>query len=86
MIKSVEKQSISTTCSLAKKSKKTLDESSSSLDEDNPNAACIFCNELYAQSRSKEGWIQCISYHGWAHEACTNAEEEDDTFVCDFCS
>lgn len=59
-----------------------LRESSSDEEQD----ACIFCNELYLHSKAKEGWIQCSQCHGWAHEACTNVEEEDDTFICDFCA
>lgn len=47
--------------------------------------ACVFCNELYIDSKSGEGWIQCLHCKGWAHEACSNAEENDDHFVCDLC-
>lgn len=67
-----------------KKSKKlTLIDSSSSEEEDEEDQACIFCNELY--SRSNEGWIQCINCLRWAHEQCSNADEDDDSFICDFC-
>lgn len=59
--------------------------SSSSEDEAEKDEACIFCNALYLESKSGEGWIQCSSCQGWAHEACSKAEEEDDTFLCDFC-
>lgn len=44
------------------------------------------CNELYSNFKSKEGRIQCFKCHGCAHEACSNAEEYDDKFICDFCS
>ena len=60
--------------------------SSSSEEEEDLNEACIFCNELYAQSKSKEGWIQCSECRKWAHEACSNVDEDEDTFVCDFCT
>jgi hypothetical protein len=59
--------------------------SSSSEDEAETDEACIYCNALHLYSKSGEGWIQCSSCQGWAHEACTRAEEEDDTFLCDFC-
>ena len=52
--------------------------------EDEKHEACIFCNALYLESKSGKGWIQCLSCQGWAHEACSRAEE-DDTFLCDFC-
>ncbi len=40
-----------------------LDESS----EDDNNTACIYCNELYSDSKGGEGWIQCIQCRRWAH-------------------
>lgn len=49
------------------------------------NEACVFCSELYYHSKGKEGCIQCSGCHRWAPEACSNAEEDDETFVCDFC-
>lgn len=58
----------------------------SSDEEQNADDACIFCNELYTDSKGKEGWIQCGSCRGWAHEACSNAEEGDNIFICDFCA
>lgn len=79
--------------SLQEKKKKTQTQtsvsqgwmSSSSEDEDETNEACIFCNALHQNSSSGEGWIKCSVCQGWAHEACAKAEEEDDTFLCDFC-
>lgn len=61
------------------------DLTSSSEDEGNEDEACIFCNEIYSASKEKEGWIKCSGCSGWAHEDCSNAEEEDDDFICDFC-
>lgn len=69
----------------AKKSK--LDElvmSSSQEEEQSTKEACIFCGELYSHAKGKEDWSQCSGCHGWAHEICSNAEE-DETFVCAFC-
>lgn len=71
-----------------KKKKFSIKTDSLSSDEDDEESdeACIFCNELYAKSKSLEGWIQCLNCKGWAHEACSNAEEHDQHFICDFCS
>lgn len=44
---------------------------------------CIFCEEKFSMSRSKEVWVQCVVCEGWAHEACTSGESE--VFVCDYC-
>ncbi|GBO00030.1 hypothetical protein AVEN_128897-1, partial [Araneus ventricosus] len=47
----------------------------SSDEEQESDDACIFCNDLYSNSKDREGWIQCNRCRGWAHEACSNAEE-----------
>lgn len=60
--------------------------SSSSDDDSEREEACIFCNALHQYKKAGEGWIQCSGCQGWAHEACSKAEEEDDSFVCDFCA
>lgn len=69
----------------SKGEKRKLEEKTSSSDDEESDASCIFCNEFYIHSKGKEGWIQCSGCSGWAHEACSNVEEEDDFFVCDFC-
>ncbi|KAF2888229.1 hypothetical protein ILUMI_17944, partial [Ignelater luminosus] len=56
-----------------KEEKKVMQDSSS---DEEDHEACMFCKELYSQARAKKEWIQ----------ACSNADEEDDTLVCDFCS
>ncbi|KAJ8869460.1 hypothetical protein PR048_028451 [Dryococelus australis] len=55
-------------------------------EEGEMDEACIFCNELFIHSEYKETWIQCSSCQGLAHEACSSAEEENYTFICDFCA
>jgi len=50
------------------------------------NAACMFCNELFSESKSEEGWIKCTRCNEWAHEECAGIDEEDDgIYICDFC-
>lgn len=44
---------------------------------------CIFCDEKFTMSKSREMWVQCIACDGWAHEACTSGAR--DVYVCDFC-
>ncbi|KAF2903832.1 hypothetical protein ILUMI_02342 [Ignelater luminosus] len=50
----------------SKEDKKVMQESTSA-EED--HEACMFCKELYSQSRAREGWIQCSMCRLWAHEA-----------------
>lgn len=59
----------------------------SSSEEDNEDEACIYCNDLFSNSKSSEGWIKCLQCQGWAHEACCGIEPEDcEAFICDYCS
>lgn len=59
--------------------RKSVRDQSSDEDEEWP---CIICAEPFANSRSKEVWIQCISCLKWAHEECTPG---DSRFVCPNC-
>lgn len=66
-------------------SKKIENESNSSEEED-MDEACLYCNDLFSNSKSKEGWIKCASCGKWSHDACAGCDEDDDSFICDFCS
>lgn len=68
-------------CYGKRKSEDTSDEE----DENCSECACIYCNDLYSNSKDREGWIQCLECRGWAHENCSGAEELDNYFVCDYC-
>lgn len=61
---------------------------SSSSDEDSqPETACLYCNDLFSNSKSEEGWIQCCSCKNWCHEECAGVDSDDcDQFKCDFCA
>ncbi|KAJ8882171.1 hypothetical protein PR048_018659 [Dryococelus australis] len=54
----------------------TQDESDTS-DEEETNAGCIFCNDLYSNSKSEEGWIKCVVCDEWAHEQCAGIDIDD---------
>ena len=69
-----------------KRSSRDHKESSSSQEDSESDAECIYCNDMYSNSQEKEGWIQCTKCRNWAHEACSNVTEENDDFVCDICS
>ena len=58
--------------------------SSLSEDETEEGDSCIFRNALYVDSKAREALIQCSGWQEGAHETCSKAEEEDDTFLCDF--
>ncbi|KAG8252664.1 hypothetical protein J6590_052247 [Homalodisca vitripennis] len=66
--------------------KRNIDqEDLSSEDGFQEDLGCIYCNDIYSNSKSNEGWIQCSGCLGWAHEECCGSEEEDDNFICDLC-
>nr|CAB3264995.1 nucleosome-remodeling factor subunit NURF301 [Phallusia mammillata] len=49
------------------------------------DAACLFCEELY--STSTEGWICCCICHRWAHYSCAGVDECERCirYICDLC-
>ena len=61
------------------KCKAKVDSSDSSEDEEWP---CIICGEPFANSKSREKWIQYQDCNKWAHEACTEGSRY---FLCPNC-
>ena len=53
-------------------------------DPNDDEAACLFCDGHFKNSRRGEQWIQCQECRLWAHLDCTDAEK--DHYICDFCS
>lgn len=52
-------------------------------EEDSP---CIYCNELYSWSLSRELWFQCHACKKWAHAECAGADRKTKMFTCEICS
>lgn len=77
--------SVNKSGSLVRKEKKFIikTDSFTSDDHEENDKASIFYNEPCTQSKSREGWIQYLSCKG-IHEACSDAEEHYQTFICDF--
>lgn len=53
--------------------------------DDDEEVSCIFCNELFSQSKPREMWVQCQSCKEWAHCACAGISPKSKLFVCDIC-
>ncbi|XP_049816559.1 uncharacterized protein LOC126263509 [Schistocerca nitens] len=75
----------------AKKVGKVQEYSTSPEEEgEDHNTACIYCNELFSNSKSEEGWVKCYKCSEWAHEQCTGINDDDDDddepYKCDFCT
>lgn len=78
----------------AKKAKRNLaidekpenaDPFSQSNDSDDSDAACIYCNGLYSESRKTDFWIRCQSCKLWAHTECADVNRKVKTFRCELC-
>ncbi|XP_072403230.1 uncharacterized protein [Diabrotica undecimpunctata] len=81
--KNVKKRVFSERENKPKKTKKTLKKKRTSVDEETENDCfCLVCLEAYADSRSKEKWVQCLDCKGWAHVDCTGDELH---YVCHNC-
>ena len=39
------------------------------------DTACLFCEELYSQSYSKEPWICCQKCNSWCHCLCAGVDK-----------
>lgn len=64
--------------------KKHENKNLSDSEEDDPDVACLFCDDLFSNSASNESWIMCVSCKQWAHEECTG-KEDCTQFICDIC-
>ncbi|KAL4720341.1 hypothetical protein ACJJTC_010033 [Scirpophaga incertulas] len=53
-------------------------------EEDDP--ACIYCNELFSQSRPKEHWVKCQLCSNWCHTLCAGIPARKKQFICELCS
>lgn len=41
--------------------------------------------EKSKKSKQGDGWIKCVKCHRWVHDACAGVEEDEESFVCDYC-
>lgn len=53
--------------------------------DDEEDAACIFCNELFSRSRTRETWLRCQVCNKWAHAECAGVSKSSKRFICDIC-
>lgn len=74
----------------AKKKIESMNEDENECDEemeidDDSDVACLYCNELYSRSRSREFWIKCQNCSGWCHAECADVSRKTKQFICDVC-
>ena len=56
-------------------------------DDNDDEQPCIYCNEIFRNSRPNEKWIQCMipDCRKWAHIECAGVDYFVKDFVCDLC-
>lgn len=54
----------------------------SDTEEDCP---CLYCNDLFSRSKSKEAWLQCQLCQKWAHADCAGVPRKAKIFICEIC-
>lgn len=55
-------------------------------EEGDDDAACIYCNELFSNSRPKEHWVKCQLCSNWCHTLCAGIPAKMKQFICELCS
>lgn len=46
---------------------------------------CLYCNDLFSRSKSKELWLQCQLCQKWAHGECAGVPRKTKVYVCELC-
>lgn len=54
-------------------------------DDTDSDVGCLYCNELFSQSRHREQWIQCQQCRQWAHAECAGVTKKIKQFICEAC-
>ncbi|PSN42643.1 hypothetical protein C0J52_08690 [Blattella germanica] len=54
-------------------------------DEDDNDASCIYCNDLYSRSKAGEVWLKCMKCSLWAHNECAGLSKRAKNFICELC-
>ena len=54
-------------------------------EEDNDDAACIYCNDVYSRSKPGETWLKCNKCCLWAHNECAGLSKRAKNFICELC-
>lgn len=54
-------------------------------DQDDDDASCLYCNELYSCSRPRENWIRCQTCKSWSHNECAGIAPRCKSFICELC-
>ncbi|CAH2100086.1 unnamed protein product [Euphydryas editha] len=56
------------------------------VDDDDSDAACLYCNELYSKSKPGEHWVCCQLCKRWSHTLCAGVAARTKVFKCELCT
>lgn len=45
--------------------------------DENDDIACIYCNDMFSRSRSKEIWLKCNGCDQWCHAECAGVDKKN---------
>ena len=55
------------------------------IDDDEADVACLYCNDIFSRSKTREMWISCQSCGSWCHSECAGVEKRIKQFICELC-
>lgn len=53
--------------------------------EDDSDATCIYCNDLYTHTKPGDIWFCCQNCKKWAHAECAGIAPKTKNFICELC-
>lgn len=54
-------------------------------DDDDSDVPCIYCNDLFSRSKSREKWIRCQKCKEWDHADYAGVSRKTNCFICEAC-
>lgn len=52
---------------------------------DDNDVPCLYCNDLFSDSKPEEMWLKCNKCSKWAHNQCAGLSKKAKQFICHIC-
>ncbi|XP_030757150.1 PHD finger protein ALFIN-LIKE 7-like [Sitophilus oryzae] len=82
-VRQCKRNILSQSCSI--KQTESDEEDPFATEDSEDDVACLNCNDLFRNSRSKEAWISCMKCKNWAHCECAGVSPKQKNFICEVC-
>lgn len=53
--------------------------------DDEEDCACLYCNDVFSRSKSREEWLRCQLCLQWCHSECAGVSKSSKMFICELC-